>query len=330
MTHLDEGYVALPAYATRASSMHKLVLDGVNEANRSTIVYSGTGPGTVPIHFRADGIVLFEFDKVAEYAGGAVDPYEVSDTVGVPSHAQRANEARDLIRERRYRYMNAFLTCFNVALNKTNALFVPCCSAHYIWARKEQDRWHLRDNGSGGLATLPIFPEAVPIETLSASLSNFNQIRASQLEEALQTLDLFYRVAFHMSNHEFQTVIILGWAIVEGGQNIIWEEFVRGGYKSINPNSNIKGARLKNLLNDRNYTASIKGQMLAFSGVYSDQDIELIDTVRRKRNSCMHGLDPMSIGDAFSAMWACQRIVENAFDLKIAPFGNPSSWDYKR
>jgi hypothetical protein len=330
MSHHDEGNVVLPAYAARASVLHKLVLEDLNEATRSNIVYSGTGPRAVPIHFRADGIVIFEFDTVDEYAGGVVDPYEVPDTGHIPSLARRASEARDLIRERRYRYMNSFLTCFNVALNRTNDLIVPCSSAHYIWARKEQGRWHLMDNGSGRLAGIPIFPDAVPVETLSAALSNFNQVRTSQIEEALQTLDLFYRVAFHMNNHEFQTVIILCWAIVEGSQGIIWEEFVRSGYKSINPHSDIKGARLKNLLSDRNYTASIKSQMLALSGVYSDQDIELIDKVRRKRNSFLHGLDLMSSGDAFSAMWACQRIVEKAFNLKIAPFGNPTSWDYKR
>ncbi len=45
----DEGYVALPAYAVPATSLHKLVLDDVNPKNRSTVVHAGVGPQEVPI-----------------------------------------------------------------------------------------------------------------------------------------------------------------------------------------------------------------------------------------------------------------------------------------
>jgi hypothetical protein len=330
MAHINEGLKELPAYAARATTWYKIVLDDVGEAERALIVQSGVGPQNVPIHFRADGIVIFEFDKSERYSGGVVEPYEVSDGGLTPNSAQRAIEARDAIRERRFRYMTAFLTCFNIALNRSNPLFVPCSSDHYIWARFESGQWRMMDNATGGLSDFKGYMGTVDATKLNNAMATFRSIRGDRVEESLQALDLFYRTAFHMSNHEFQTVLILGWALIEACQTIVWENYVRGGYKATNPHSNIIGARLKLLLTDRNFTASIKSQILALSGIFSDLDLEEIDKVRRKRNSFMHGLSTVTVSDAFETMSACRVVAKMALGLELMPFGSPGGWDYGR
>jgi hypothetical protein len=322
--------VALPAYAVRATSLYKLVLSDFDQTNGSMIVYSGAGPRAVPIHFQANGIVILEFDKSPYYSGGVVDPYEVSESGHVPTLTNRAKEVRDSIRERRYQYMNAFLTCFNVTINRGHEIFFPSSSVHYIWARYEIDRWHFEDNGTGGLSKYIGILDPIPSKNLIETLIYFNKIKLNQIDEALEMLDLFYRVAYHMNNREFQTVIILGWAIIEASQNIIWANFVKGGYKFINPHSDIKGKRLKSLMEDRNFTASVKSQVLALVGVYTDHEIEQVDKVRRTRNAFMHGLAPTTEDDGYQTIWACRWVVEKAFGLQLQPFGSSTSWDYIR
>src|SRR4051812_43398746 len=110
MAHVDEGFLQLPAYAARVSGHHKLVLDAIDPSSRSTVVLSEIGPQGVPIHFRADGIVIFEFDKSNEYSGGAVDSFTADDSTRTPKQAGKQMASRDTIREKRFKYMNAFQT----------------------------------------------------------------------------------------------------------------------------------------------------------------------------------------------------------------------------
>jgi hypothetical protein len=329
MAHLDEGFVPLPAYAARVSGHQKLVVDVVDQTSRSAIVLSGIGPQAVPIHFRADGITIFEFEKSDAYSGGAVDPFTVDDVAGRPKEANQQMARRDAIRERRFRYMNAFQTCFHVSANVSNKLSPPSSQSHHIWARQSCGHWHMQDNGAGLIDPLP-FALTIELGKMQDALDEFRKIEGPNLQVALDTLDLFYRAAFNMNHHEYQTVLILGWAIVEGCQDIIWRRFIEGGYKKINRQSEIKGKRKSLLLTDRNFTASIKSQVLALTGEYADFELEGIDKVRKRRNGFMHSLEPVSIGDAFAAMWACGTVSQKALGLNLKPFGNPGGWDYKR
>lgn len=329
MAHHDEGYVQLPACAARASVMHKLVLDDVDAQNRANIVWSGIGPQEVPIIFRADGIVVFEFHKSELFSGGSVEPFFVDDKDGIPKEALKQIQARNALREKRFRYMNAFLTCFHVAVNISNKFTPPSSQSHYIWAREEQGIWRLMDNGAG-LIGAPPYALTIGKDKIEEALSDFLLIEGISAPTSLDTLDLFYRAAFNMNHHEYQTVLILGWAIVEGAQDLIWQKLIGGGYKRFNPHSKIAGKRKALLLTDRNFTASIKSQVLALTGEHLDWELERVDRVRRRRNSFMHSLEPISISDAFDAMWACGTVAKKALNLKLSPFGNPGGWDYKR
>ncbi len=186
------------------------------------------------------------------------------------------------------------------------------------------------DNGAGLVMPLPFPGISLDLETLVKGLSAFQQIDGDEYEFCLETLGLFYRAAFNLNHHEFRTVLVLGWTIIEGGQEVLWKQFVNGGYKRINPHSEIKGKRKELLLDDRNYTASIKSQILGLAGEYSDSELERIDKVRRRRNSFMHSMKPVSMSDAFEAMWACGVVAKKAVGLTLQPFGNPGGWDYKR
>ena len=329
MAHTDEGFKALPAYGARASVMQILGDEPITAATRSDIVLRSHGPLEVPIHFRRDGIAIFEFDQVAEFAGGSVDPFVVDDTGNTPKAAELQMRAREALQEKRFRYMNACLTCFHVAANVSNKITAPSSRSSYIWARFEHGSWALMDNGAGLIKPLP-FALNVHVDKLQECATAFKRIEGDDFDDSLNTLDLLYRASFNLNHHEYQTVLVIGWAVIEACQELLWKRMVAGGYKRFNPSSEITGKRKKLLLTDRNFTASIKGQILALVGEYQDSELELIDRVRKKRNDFMHSLDSVTEHDAFEAMWACGIVASKSLGLKVTPFGNPSGWDYKR
>lgn len=283
----------------------------------------------MPIHFRADGIAIFEFDKVDEYSGGNVAPYRLDDNGHLPKEAQRQEMERYALRQKRYQYMNAMQTCFHIAANITNNLVAPSSQSHYIWAREKDGLWIFMDNGRGLIDPMP-FASTIHEQSIKDALDEFRRVESIDCRMAIETLDMFYRAAFNLNHHEYQTVLILGWAIIEGCQDLIWRKFVDGGYKKINPYSNIVGARKKLLREDKNFTASIKSQILSLCGEYADYELKEIDEVRRRRNGFMHSLSPVSVDDAFAAMRGCGMVAVKALGLKLQPFGNPGGWDYLR
>ena len=325
-----ESYADLPAYAARATWTYKLVLDdAVTTENRADVVCSDLGPEGVPIIFRRDGLVIFEFDKAKEYSGGGIPAYELDPRKGSPKHINEKREIRERLRERRYRYMNAFMSCFNSVINMSNQLPRASGPDHYIWARLELGQWRFMDNGACDLSRVP-FASAIAGHQLKQAVQRFRSANPKHYELALEVLDLVYRAGYHLNNHEFQTSLILCWVVIERCQNILWGDFVAGGYKTINPNSNIAGDRKKLLLSDRNFTASIKSQILALSGVYRDDELKSLDGVRKKRNAFMHGLEIITSSDAMFARRPVDLLVEKALGVKLGLFGNPGSWDYIR
>jgi hypothetical protein len=321
------GYSELPAYAARATWLHKLVIQQVDSNNRDQVVYRAVGPEDVPLLFRSDGIVIFGFDQSVSYRGGSVPPYIVPPDGHSPKETNQSIRERENLRDRRYRYMNAYMTCFNSAINITNPLPRASGPDYYIWAREDKGRWQLRDNGACELQKLP-FINIIGVDQLQDSVSRFHGGRSEHYELRLDILDLVYRLSYHLNNHEFQTSLILCWIVIERCQNILWSDFVKGGYKHINQNSIIVGNRKKLLLTDRNFTASIKSQILALAGIYQDHELLQLDNVRRKRNAFMHGMEQVASTDAMFARTPVNILVEKALGTAIRMFGNPASWDY--
>lgn len=324
----QDPYAELPAYAARVTWFLKIGNDEVvTDANRADVMFQALGPEEVPFLFRRDGIIIFEFQHSDGYRGGSVPSFEVSPEGDRPSETNALIEERERIRERRYRYMNAYMTCFNSVINMSNPLPRASGPDHYLWARQVGSQWTLRDNGACELHKVPV-ASAISIDQMRESVIRFASGRQEHYDLSVDILDLVYRLSYHLNNHEFQTSLILCWAVIEQCQNILWSDFIKGGYKNINACSSITGDRKKLLLTDRNFTASIRSQMLALAGIYRDQELKYLDRVRKKRNAFMHGLERISLSDAMFAHYPVEMVVERALGIKIGMFGNPGSWDY--
>lgn len=330
MPNSMEAHSPLRLYAIRATQQYKLVLDEVTPSNRHHIVHTDVGAEGVPIHYRADGIVVFDFPQITRYSGGEIPAWDWDGNDSAPGHIAGLERTRAEIRTRRYRYMNAFLTCFNSAFPASHHLEPPCNPNRYILVVHEGGVDRLMDNGSCDLAKLPFFPP-LSVETLATAAQAFRSLEGEDMDLRLDLLDLYYRSAFHKDNLELGTSLILSWAIIERCQNLLWDSYIKGGYRSVAPNAKIAGRRRETLLTDRNYTAAIKTQILALGNVYHDQEVEWLDKARKKRNDYMHSLGSIDHMDSFTASLAAARLLQKVMGYEPRPFGGSSAgWDYMR
>lgn len=222
----DTGYSLLPAYAARATTWQRLMLDDVNEQNRDRIVYQARGLFGVPLLFRADGIIIFDFRQIDEFSGGVIEPFEINDQGNWSDRASKQLDVRNKIRANRYRYMNAFLACYANA-NRREDLCVPLSPASYIWATEDHGKWTLKDNGAGGLITPLRFLVTIDQQILEESVTTFNSAASHNVEEAITVLDMFYRIAFYNGYHDSETTIVLCWAVTERCLSLLWNDFVK-------------------------------------------------------------------------------------------------------
>lgn len=321
-----EAYVPLGIYGVRASQFHKFVLQSVTSENRSAVVYRGIGLHGVPIIFRADGIVLFDFPKIEQYAGGSAPSYTLPQSGVVPDHIQIFYKNREIIRGHRYLYINAFLTCLYSSIESGSHLAPPVNPNRYILADKFDESALLTDNGSCDIKPLPFF-DPISITQIEKAVTLLRSVNQKDEQELLESLEFYYRASYHKDNHEGSTALIIFWAIIERAQNRLWRHYVNGGYKAVAPYANVSGQRKKVLLNDRNYTASIKTQILALGNVLFDQEVEWLDRTRKRRNDFMHSLTPVDGMDVAIAQLAAARLIKKNFGIELNLFGGTASWD---
>jgi hypothetical protein len=193
----------------------------------------------------------------------------------------------------------------------------PLSPTNYLTAHRSDDDWLVDD------------PDKKPV-TVSVADRNGFTIAASDLSRATELfrhdghisqelkIDLFglyYRAAYSSQMHDFQTSLPLAWVVIEKCQNILWERFVSGGYKSFNTATQIDTKR-RNILSGRDYTVAILSQILSICGIYTDQELKDIE----------HNLENVTSNTAFRAQHTAGTLLSKVLGTRFALFGGPIMW----
>jgi hypothetical protein len=284
------------------------------------------GPEDIQLLFRADGVVIFDFSKSLPYSGGEIPRFQLDEGNVWPREIQRRYlKPREDIRERRAIYVNAFLACFNTALTPTGRLTAPFSSMNYLQAHQTGGNWVLN---TGGQKLAPMCGRAFTVQAgdLIAAADLFRRDIGIETGVRFDLFGLYYRSAFHSQSHDFQGCLALAWVVIEKCQNILWNRFISGGYKSVNPQTQIDSNRKQALSNGRDYTASIKGQILSLAGIFTDQELSDVDAVRRLRNSFMHNLERVDVQAAVHALHVAGTLISKVLGTRFHLSGGPPSW----
>jgi hypothetical protein len=196
---------------------------------------------------------------------------------------------------------------------------------NYLQAHQTDGNWVLN---TGGQTLAPMCGRAFTVKAgdLIAVADLFRREIEIETGVRFDLFGLYYRSAFHSQSHDFQGCLALAWVVIEKCQNILWNRFISGGYKSVNPQTQIDRNRKQALSSGRDYTASIRSQILSLAGIFTDQELSEVDEVRRMRNSFMHNLERIEAQAAFDAQHVAGAMISKVLGTRFHLFGGPSSW----
>ena len=289
-------------------------------ANRTDVAWEGLALQDVPITALRDGVIIFEFDKSDEYAGGAVPAYTLPEDRRIPQHVTKADRERIDFGYRRFLYMNAFLLALysglSIVQRRGTMVQDPADPTNYVGAERTADGWRVFMEYGRKIDYPSQRSDNIEIETLDHSLDILHKFHAAIGPASLDILSLTYTSCAQYARHQFSSAHLIAWAAIEALLNVIWAnlqadiDVSAGGHTKMNRHR-------KKLLAGRDYTASVVSQILSICGKIDDETLERLDEARRKRNAFAHTLTPIGADDAGKAIRLATDMITNIVGMRV-------------
>lgn len=145
----------------------------------------------------------------------------------------------------------------------------------------------------------------------------------SETEETaiIQMVEAAYLAACRSAEGRLGEAITLAWGVCEQLLSISWKEFIA----EASTKSKITGKRRKNLLEGRDYTASVKTEILELNGRFAPDLYSLIDNARKARNDWMHEMKEPNNVQVLDALHAAEGLLQSALGIQqVFPMHTPS------
>lgn len=117
----------------------------------------------------------------------------------------------------------------------------------------------------------------IPFERLVKIVSTANNLIIN--EKIFDSLNVLIHSYTNLTKGEFNQSFILSWTIIEQYLNHLWASLLNNKEVSYNRQKKLKG---------RDYTASIKTEILNLFGYIEDVEYHILNNLRKKRNDFMH------------------------------------------
>ena len=297
-------------------------------SDRTQIGWRGVGPAEVPILARGDGIVIFDFPSAARFAGPAVPGYHPQGGSPIPRSVVTAEKERTEIAYARIQYMNAWLAAYMSAMSTIEKFGI-------ITPAPADPHNHLKAEIEGGLWVA--YPVDSPAKVGPAYLTPVSPELFDHILELLQaaekrlgsnfstTLALFHQSSYQYRMHQFASAHLTAWTITEQVISIIWRDYQSSVSSGPQATTNMSKAR-RDILNGRDFTASVITQVLSLARKVSDEQLSKLDRARRDRNNFAHSLVPISGEAAQNALQIASEMLSGVIGVRIAPQLSNSYW----
>jgi len=289
-------------------------------ANRTDVAWEGLGLRDVPITALRDGFVIFEFDKSADYAGGAVPAYTLPEDRRIPQDVTKAERERDDLAYRRFIYMNAFLLAlysgFSTVQKTAKSVQEPADPTNYLGAKRTADGWQTFMDLGRKIDYPRQRLDNIEVEILDHCLDILRDFHTAIGPASLDVLSLTYTACHQYSRHQFSSAHLIAWAAIEALLNIMWLDLqaeidvTSGGHTRMNKDR-------KKLLAGRDYKASVVSQVLSICEKIDDETLKRLDEARRKRNEFAHTLTHIEADHAGKAIRLATDMITNMAGVRV-------------
>ncbi|MBN1214676.1 MAG: TM1812 family CRISPR-associated protein [Candidatus Lokiarchaeota archaeon] len=136
----------------------------------------------------------------------------------------------------------------------------------------------------------------ISTDELKKIIDNTNKL--IQYDKIIDLLGIFIQSYSNLSKNEIIQSFILSWTLIEEYLNYIWESLLEG--------KNISNSKRIDKLKGRDFTASIISEILNITGNIDNNELKILNRLRKKRNAFMHDLKPINY-----------KIAVESFDLAL-------------
>ena len=290
--------------------------------------WQGVGPFEVPIVVRGDGAVVFNFAATERLAGPAIPGYQPLYGERTPDDVSEAEEKRMAVGYARLEYMNAWVAGYMGGMSKIQAHTIitppPVDPLNHLKAERRNGVWLVYDIKlkvlSGSDEPSPVSPDVfdyacnILFAAERALGSNFAAARA-----------LFQQSSYQFRIHQFASAHLSAWSLSEQVLNVMWRAYQREASEGPDACTAMSKKR-RELLNGRDYTASIITQALSLAGRLPDERLGKLDQARRDRNAFAHSLTAISGTAAHNALTVASEMLSDLMAIRLSAQLSNTFW----
>jgi hypothetical protein len=296
--------------------------------DRGGIGWTGLGPHSVPIIVRGDGIVIFDFLASSLFADGGVPAWQPACGKAMPRAVADAERRKKEIAYNRFRYVNAWIAAYMSGMSAVQHHGIitppPADPQNHLKAVLHNGQW-LAFGSDGKVRAGAVESTKIKIEVFDCALTLLNAAQRIFGNEFTVVLSLFQLASYHYQSHQFATSHLLAWAICEQVLNNMWNEYQDGASSRQGGGTKISKKRSE-LLNGRDFTASIVTQILSLAGVIDDELLTKLDTARKNRNAFAHSLKVIDESAAQQAMIVASDLLSLRLGQAVSPQLSTGYW----
>jgi hypothetical protein len=311
----------------RAADLSQLIRDEV----RCTIAEQ------IEVRVRRDGMFLFDFTRWFEAPPTEIPEHSRTPGKQIPQSVSAAEELAESREQIRVMVLNAHQACVSTAHSvvhrRATGLGVPISpqraikpvdfdadvvghslsSVHdplerYVSERLLRTLIH-RD------ATIPRL--LLEKDTVIYSLELLEQIITNPFDDLLLLTELLYRAAVQYAEYRVAESLILSWAVCERLLTELWERYLKSNEHSSAGEQRMNADR-RQKLKGRDYTSSVRLEVLELAGQLPTELFRAVDDVRKIRNNWLHSLASVKSRQAALSVRAAESLFRFATGLNIS------------
>jgi hypothetical protein len=305
--------------------------DNYDLAQLSDVVYEDKLPSGLHVRAYCDGLILFDFTGAK---GFSPEP---------PPEALDSFEKTALLRLQRTEVLNAHVVCLRDSLSRLQNWSLPFQSVtpHDLLSPAADDDPHQavgfksdRDAdlhmARYALTYVPWYPKTsdrriqgrmLTIErgTIVDSFAQLERLLSYEPKTPLRLTSLFNFAIVSLQDHDYPRSLITSWAIIERLLDEKWNSYIASQRKrNIDGKETvfINADRVKKL-GGRDYTASVRTEVLSIVDSLSFGAYQKVENARRVRNGWMHELRDVQMSDASEAIQVAAELFNSVFRFQL-------------
>ena len=158
------------------------------------------------------------------------------------------------------------------------------------------------------------------METIEKSFETFEALVSSNVSDCLTMSAILLQSVKTYGAHDFSTSLTMSWTVLEKLVSSIWKKMIEDNKSRVEEGATISfiGSDRKKKLQGRDYTASVRLEILSLLGHISMKMYDDLNKVRTSRNDWLHNFEQVDENLASLAIQTSQRLFEQVAKIKLS------------